>query len=451
MALFAFEPGFQRSILRLMMVDDQFALRALEYVEPGFFTQEAFGWIFRAQEEYWKNYQMCCGDVPLRDALRYVPSDKLPYYSAEVEQVINLGNVADAEYIKIKLEDFCRRNVFSIAHQESATHFNMGQVTEAYDVMARAQDQLQKITFDTVDRQWFFEELSERQRQRHLSQLRGWGTFKTGIPDLDLCTDGGVHPGELWAVLAYAKRGKTTWMINQGFNAIRMHAVPVLHIILEGRGEQISARYDSLFSQELYTKVKLGDFDPQTLRILQEEYARMRGLLVIRTMNDWDVNVSQIKSEIAELRARKFIPALLITDYVDLLRSRYRVDSETQHQVAASRDLKRLINQSDMGGWTGWQAVRPKPNAHKTEHLLTSAHVADAYAKVRIVDSYGSINMTDDEKRDGEMRLYWEDHRDAPVNRCWRVMNDLSRMQMATEVITERVEEQKIEEQPSNG
>lgn len=446
MALFAFEPGFQRGILRLMMMDDQFCLRALEYVEPGFFTQEAFGWVFRVIEQYWKDYQMSCGDISLRDALRFVPEDKLPYYAAEVELVIILGQVAEAEYIKLKLEDFCRRNVFSIAHQESAQLFNVGQVGKAYDVMAQAQDQLQKITFNMVDRQWFFEELSERQRQRHLAQLRGWGTFKTGIPDLDLCTEGGVHPGELWAVLAYAKRGKTTWMINQGFNAIRMHAVPVLHIILEGRGEQISARYDALFSQELYTKVKLGEINPQALRILQEEYARMRGLLVIRTMNDWDVNVSHIKSEIAELKARKFVPALMITDYVDLLRSRYGSDSETQHQVEASRDLKRLHNQTGMGGWTGWQAVRPKPGAHDREHILSSASVADSYAKVRIVDSYGSINMTNQEKRDGEMRLYWEDHRDAAVNRCWRVANDLSRMRMATEVITERVEEQKLDE-----
>jgi replicative DNA helicase len=429
-----------------MMVDDSFCLRALEYVEPGFFTQEALGWIFKVIDQYWRDYQMPCGDVPLRDALRSVKTEKAVYYSAEVEQVIRLGNVAEAIFIKEKLADFCRRNVFSIAHKESATLFNMGEVAKAYDVMAQAQDRIREITFEDVDRQWFFEELGDRQRTRFKEQMKGWGAFKTGIPDLDMCTDGGVHGGELWAVVAYAKRGKTTWMINQGFNAIRMFAVPVLHIVLEGMGAQIAARYDSLFSQELYTKVKLGEIDPQTLRILQDEYARLRQLLVIRTMNDWDVNVGHIKAEIDELKTRKFVPELLITDYVDLLRSRYRTDGETQNQVDATRDLKRLHNQTGMAGWTGFQAQRPKPGAHEKEHILTSASVADAYAKVRIVDSYGSINMTDAEMRDGEMRVYWEGHRDAPVNRCWTVLNDMSRMRMVTEIITEKVEDQKQKE-----
>jgi replicative DNA helicase len=444
MALFTFEPGFQRSILRLMMVDEAFCLRALDYVEAGFFTQEALGWIFTVIEQYWRSYQTCCPDVALRDALRYAKPEKLPYYSAEVENVILLGIVSEALFIKEKLADFCRRNVFSIAHKESATLFNMGEVAKAYDAMAHAQDRIREITFEEVDRQWFFEELSDRQRQRFQNQMKGWGAFKTGIPDLDLCTDGGVHAGELWAVIAYAKRGKTTWMINQGFNAIRMFAVPVLHIVLEGMGDQISARYDSLFSQELYTKVKLGEIDPQTLRILQEEYARLRELLVIRTMNDWDVNVGHIRAELDELKStRKFKPVLMITDYADLLRSRYKSESETQHQVEATRDLKRLHNQTGLGGWTGFQAQRPKPGAHEKEHILSSASVADAYAKIRIVDSYGSINMTDQEMREGEMRVYWEGHRDAPVNRCWKVLNDMARMRMVTEIITEKVEDQK--------
>jgi replicative DNA helicase len=339
--------------------------------------------------------------------------------------------------VKDKLADFCKRNLFSMAHKESAALFNDGKSDDAYDVMAKAQDKIREIDFGEIDRQWFFEELSERQRQRHISQLKSYRAISTGIPDLDVLTDGGIQDGEVWAVLAYAKRCKTTWLINQGATALRMYAVPVLHIILEGRSEQISNRYDAYFSDNLYKKVKAGEIDPQSFRVMQDEYRRLRNLLVIRTMNDWDVNVLMVKAEIEELRAHGFKPEMLIVDYVDLLRSRYRVESETQHQVAASRDLKRFINQTGMKCWTAWQAQRPKPNAHTKQHVLSSGNVADAYAKVRIVDSYGSLNATDDEMKAGEMRVFWEGHRDAPVNKTWLIANDLSRMKMITNIITD--------------
>lgn len=434
MAAFQFEPGFQRSILRLMMIDDVFCMRALQHVRASFFTIEALGWIFTTYTRYWEAYHRRCTEVPLRDALRYVPLEKIPVYYADVELVIGMGGVPEADYVKAQLADFCRRNLFSAAHQESAALFNESKSVEAYDVMARAQDEIRKVDFGDVDRSWFFEELADRQyeRARMGDFHRG---YSTGIPELDKLTGGGVQAGEVWAVLAYAKRCKTTWLTNIGFSTIRQYAEPVLHILLEGRRQEITAKYDSLFSNELYTKVKVGEIDPRLYASLQYEYQQNRKLLVVRTLNDWDVNILQIKAELDELRGHDFRPSMLILDYVDLLRSRYRADTETKHQVEASRDLKRLINTSEMACWTAWQAQRPKDNAHLREHILTSGAVADAYAKVRIVDAYGSLNATDEEMERGEMRVHWEAHRTAPVHKTWVITNDLSRQRMVTSVL----------------
>jgi hypothetical protein len=243
-----------------------------------------------------------------------------------------------------------------------------------------------------------------------------------------------VHLGELWVVFAYAKRGKSTWLINQGYNALNVMARPVLHIVLEGSGEQIAARYDAIFSQELYTNVKHGTINPTAYKAMHERYARLKKKLVIRTLNDWDVNVLHIQAEMAKLKAQNFKPELLLVDYMDLLRSRTRCDSETQHQVNAARDLKRLVNQEQVACWSAWQAQRPKSGSQEREHVLTSANVADAYAKVRIVDAYGSLNATDAEMEEGRMRVYMEGHRDAPIGRLYTIRNDLSTMRMITSV-----------------
>lgn len=435
MAAFQFEPGFQRAILRLMMVDELFCLRATQHVRASFFTVEPLGWIFSIFEAYWKEYQRTCTDIPLRGALRYARPEKTGAYYGEIEAVIAVGAVAEAEYVKAELSNFCRRNLFSQAHQESARLFNAGKATEAYDVMAQTQDEIRKIDFGAVERQWFFEELDDRQRARYRRSMEGYA-FRTGINDLDYATEGGVQVGEVWAVLAYAKRCKTTWLANQGFNAVRMHNAKVLHIQLEGRSNEMGDKYDALFGDALFNAVKRGDVDARTYAAMQSEYLQYRKHLVIRTMNDWDVNILNVKSEMDELRSHGFDTEMLILDYVDLLRSRYPADSETKHQVEASRDLKRLAITEEVACWTAWQAQRPPANAHTREHVLTSASVADAYAKVRIVDSYGSLNATDDEMANNKMRVFWEGHRNAPVNRTWLIENDLSKQKMVTSIVS---------------
>jgi replicative DNA helicase len=431
-----YDEAFQRAVLRLMQTDEPFAARAFQWIDRGFFTTEALGWIFTVFEGYWRDYHAPCADSPLRVAVGHAPSHRSDYYHQEVEAVIARANVPEADWVKDKLTDFCRRSVFAIAHRESASLYTDGKPTEAYDVMAKAQDRIREIDFDYVDRQWFFEELGDRQNARMREDRVS--RMSTGILELDAACGGGAQPGEVWSVFAYAKRCKTTWLCNQGYFALRTAAAPVLHVVLEGRGDKIAARYDSMFSNELYTKVKRGDIEPRMLGFMHEEYSRMRRRLVIRTMNDWDVNMTHVQAEVKELASNGFVPRMLILDYVDLLRSRYEntgEGSERQHQVEASRDLKRFVNQHDLACWTAWQATRPKPDAHTREHVLTSGNVADAYAKVRIVDAYGSLNATDEEMEQNQMRIFWEAHRDSPVRRTWAITNDLDRSRMAKEVI----------------
>lgn len=435
-ASFTFDAPFQRSVLRLMMLDDAFCAKALQYIDKGHFTSESLGWIFKTLSDYWSSYHMRCTEMPLRDAVRRLNPQYASRYAHEVEAVIRCGNVPEREWVKAQLKDFCQQAVFAVAHQQSAQLFNDGKQREAYDVMARAQERIVDIDFDQADRIWLFDELEQRQQKRWREQIDPTtGVFTTGIPELDGLTDGGVHLSELWVVFAYAKRCKTTWLINQGFNATRVHRQPTVHFVLEGKGEQIAARYDSCFSQELYSRVKRGQIDAQLYQQLYEEYMTLRRLMVIRTLNSWDITILDLQAELQYLKSQGFDPNMAIVDYMDLGRARHRVDSEREHQVAFARDLKRLLNNEEMGGWSAWQAQRPKPGAHTREHVLNSGNVADAYAKVRIVDAYGSLNATDEEMDRGEMRYFQEGHRDAPVNKLWTITNDLARMRMITSAI----------------
>lgn len=434
-----FDISFQRSVLRLMVHDEPFAMRALEHLQPSFFSTESLGWLFRTFKAYWDLYHVRMGEVPLRTYLRKEQLDKQMLFGTDVEMVLMPGPVLEATFVKHELREFVRMSVFSEAHRHSAKFFNEGAYDKAYDVMAAAQERIGRVSFDGPKRSFFFEELPQRQdrRMREAMDLR-YQPRITGIRELDQMTDGGVHEGELWVVFAYAKRCKTTWLLNQGVNATRIHRQPTLHLSLEGKHKQIEDKYDSCFGSELYTKVKQGLMDSKAYVNLQEEYTRLRRLLVVRSLTDWNLTIDHIVAELDELRTQEdFEPTSLILDYMDLGRSRERANSEMDHQVAFARDLKRLITIRELATWSAWQGQRPKKGGLLKEHVLMSGDVADAYAKVRIVDSYGSLNATEDEMAKGEMRVFWEGYRDAPVGKLFRITNDLktNRMINSSELI----------------
>lgn len=431
---FHFGVPFQRSLLRLCMIDEGFNHRVMEYIDPSYFTTEPLGWIFKAMNEYYTTYSQRCTDLPLREMVKRAKPENAARYAEEVERVIQLSRVVEDGFIKSQLQDFIQRNMFAQMHKDAAQYYNEGKIIDAYDLTQRTMDQIRTVSFDQVDRSWFFEDFDKRQRERHLKTLDPTrDVITTGIAELDRTLEGGAHVGELYFMLAYPKVGKTTWLVDKGFVGIRAERAPVLHINLEGHRSQVENKYDARFSNELYSEVKKGEINPSAYRELIAEYQMLRGLLVIRSINEWNTNILHIDAELKELKSHGFVPRLIILDYVDLLRSRDRVSSEMEHQISAAKDTKQLANKG-YAVWSACQAQRPRKNADDKEHVIKGNDIADAYGKVRIADGWGSLNATNEEKKRDELRLYWEEWRDGPAGLYLRLFNERNRMRLAKRV-----------------
>jgi replicative DNA helicase len=404
------------------MLDDHFNHQAQRYVKPDYFTTKALGTVFRWLSNYYEEYQIACTDMPLR---QYAQQSGNQVYSDEVEAIISLGFLVEDAFIKSQLKDFIRRNKFQQAFRDSQEIYNRGQHAEAYDAMARSMDEIYTVDFDSPNRTFFFESLNERQSRRYKAAINPLdGVYPTGFEEMDRAFNGGLHDGEVFMVLSYPKVGKTRWLAWQGFCAAFYTRVPVLHINLEGPRAQIEDRYESLFSGISYWDMR-GGLDQDTYQRLQEDYQMLRKLLVIRSFDDFDITMLDVKAEVVELRTKGFDPRLLVLDYADMLRGRGKMDSEMAHQTAAVRDLKRFVSNRRMGCWTASQAQRPtKKRFVDREEILTANQIADSYAKIRIVDAYGSINQTETEYHADQFRIYWEGYRQGKLGKLFRLQNN---------------------------
>jgi hypothetical protein len=411
------------------MTDEAFCHKAMQYVEAGFFTSASLGWVFSVMRAYYTDYQTRCTELPLREAAR-----KKPGHAPEIDAIVSLGHVAEHEFIKAQLGEFVKRNIFARAHEESQKEYNAGRHIKAYDMTCEAMDRLRQVDFDSPDRSWFFEELEERQARRVKHAMHPTeGVYPTGFDPIDDSMDGGPKRGETHLVLGDAKVGKTTYLINQGFMNTRVSRVPVLHINLEGNTTLVEDRYDACFTRELYTNVKHGDINSLAYKEMVEEYRQLRRLLVVRTLNDWDVNILHIEAELKELETDGFIPQVIILDYVDLLRSRNKVSTETAHQIDSMKDTKRLANRGYLIH-SACQSQRPKDGDEEKERIVRAKDIADAYGKIRITDGWGSLNATTTEQTAGTCRYFHENYRDGRVGKLYQFTNEQDRMRLGVKV-----------------
>lgn len=423
---FPFGVEFQKSLLRLLTEDTNFASSAMPHLKPGYFENEVLVWAFAFMVQYKERYNAIPSLRVILEETRNLDVTVQEFYRATIETIMAADMTAE-EWLRDRCMDFIKRNLFVGAFVECRDLYNQGKVTESYDTMMRTMENIFHTVWETTDREWLFENFAQRYSMR-MSQVEDH--IPTGIGELDRVLGGGLPIGEMGIWVAYPKRGKTTLLANLGVQAVRRDVHNVLHVVLEGSRRQVAARYDTIFAQEAYWKVKTSRISDETFRQIQFDYQMFQRRLVIRGFTErWNYSAADIDEEMRELRRlHNWRPHLIIVDYGDLLRGRgknYRNETEVQRE--AFRDLKTLANRGH-GLWTASQAQRPKKNLDADAETLESRSIADCYDKVRVADFLGTINQTALERQALQMRLLAEMYRDNEAGKIFHVRADFSTM-----------------------
>ena len=427
--VFPFGVDFQRVLLRLLTEDVAFASEAMPHLMPAYFENEVLAWAYHSMEQYREKYNAVPSLKVIQDEAGRLDSSVREFYRLTIEQV-SQADMSSEPWLRDQCLDFIKRNIYVRGHQESTAAFNKGDVDKAYEISMKAADKILNTDWKAPDRAFFFETFPQRHSQR-LSEDPMMDSISTGIHELDKVLGGGLSKGELGVWMAHSKRGKTTLLTNHGVQAVRRGNRNVLHLVFEGARKQVEARYDTIFAQESYHKVRAGDISSETYQRMQYEYQMFHRRLVVRGFTEeWGYTVANIFEELRELKQlHNWVPEMLIVDYGDLLRGREGEGcrTETEHQTSVFKDLKSMANRG-YALWSASQPQRPKDDIESKTEILTSKNIADAYAKVRVADFIGSANQTSEERLAKIMRLHAEMYRDNAANKTFVVEADFDLM-----------------------
>ena len=227
-----------------------------------------------------------------------------------------------------------------------------GQIREmAYDEgvgIAEVLNQSQEAVFDLgqTDIQRGFvaihtlltESLSAVERLYHKkSQFLG---VPTGFMDFDHLTSG-LQPGNLIIIAARPSMGKTTLVLNMAQNIALEQERPVAVFSLEMPSQDIAMRMLATESRIDFGRLRTGSFSEEHWKPLGEAATRLAKAPILINDNR-GLTVQSLRAEGRRLKGEHSDLALIIVDYLQLLRGTGRYHAREQEISEISRALKIL-------------------------------------------------------------------------------------------------------------
>ncbi len=337
------------SVLGGMFIDVDAVAKAVEVVDDSMFYREGHRRLFRAMIRLWEQGEVIDA-VTLSEYLKtagdFDAIGGTPYLAQLLDAVPTAANVEYHARI-VREKAVLRRLIEAATSIIQATYDSKGEVEELLD---EAEQKIFQIA-QTHERRgfvWIKELLWPAMEQIELmsqnsSPITG---VPTGFADLDTLT-AGFQKGDLVIVAARPSMGKTAFTLNVAQHAAIGARQAVAFFSLEMSKE-------SLVQRMLTSEARVDASRVRTGRLRDDDYPRLAqaaGLLNTAPIYVDDmpaISILEMRAKARRLKADRPDLALVIVDYLQLMRGSGRNENRQQEVSEVSRGLKALAKELDV-------------------------------------------------------------------------------------------------------
>lgn len=373
-------------VLRGLLFTDK-AIEQRHILDSSFFmtqeTQEIYDFII----DYYNKYASCPVKEVLNTELGKDDNDRYKYQ--EIISIIFSRKPIFYKFALDKIISFAQERNITTNVEKSLAYLQNDQVAKSLEHLFLASRQVKKHKNED---HFFVKNWADRKKQLETkTSLKP--PIPTGLRDdkiaLDVILDGGLYAGELAAVMALWKTGKSIFLLNLGYNAWQL-GFNVMHVVLEGSLDLLIRRYEARSFGISSNKLKTRDINLLELNnadFLLKKTAKSE--LYLCRFPAYAGSIIDIKS--------KFLSAninfdLLIVDYGDLMQptKNYR---EKRFQIdSVFWDLKNFAEDFNIPVWTATQAGAVAEKRKK----LQGSDTTESKAKNQILDIQLGLSPVDD-------------------------------------------------------
>ncbi len=411
-------------MLALMLLDATFADKVGEVIPEEKLFSDSHKYLFNRIVKAIEVHHRPPTYIEIEDDAKKIEISKRKIILRFVKQIFDM-KCADADFIKDKVTEYAKKNLFTFVFQEAQTLYNAGKVDDAYGFVTEGMGDLHSISLQD-DANVTIGDFEVHRRRFTTESAISKRKIPTIIPPLDQTLKGGLEKGELGIILAEAKKGKSQTLVHFGVAGL-LHGFRVAHFMLEGITQHSVFRYQSRLSMIDYNRIEADQLEKSEQTRLEQISAKYKDRLELIPFNQrWNYTVMDIEAKIRDLERKGRKPDLIIVDYADLLRHHEKVSEKRHEQTEVYRDLKRLAMMKNVAIWTASQARRPEDGPEK-EFLLRAKDISESYEKVRIADFIATLNQTPAEKEMGVVRFHMDIYRSNDTDRTLKLITDFGK------------------------
>ena len=309
--------NLEQTILRNLLVNEQFMRRVLPFVKPDYFEgtyQKLFKEVGKYVAKYNKLPTLESFKVEIDGADSF--NDEQYRHAVEILPEIFRTEKVDDQWLLDTTEKWCQDRALYNAIMEGISIIDGKHKTLTKNALPDILTQALGVTFDTNVGHDYLENVSERYDFYH--------TTEDKIPfDIDLLneiTKGGLSNKSLNIALAGTGVGKSLFMCHVAANALSQ-GKNVLYITMEMSEERIAERIDANLLD-----IPIDQIEHLSKQMFVERVARLKkktsGKLIIKEYPTGAANSNHFRALLNELKLKKsFEPDIVFIDYLNICAS----------------------------------------------------------------------------------------------------------------------------------
>tara|TARA_B100001094_G_scaffold331402_1_gene399574 strand:- start:4811 stop:6187 length:1377 start_codon:yes stop_codon:yes gene_type:complete len=388
-----FGKPFQEKVFQSMLTDINWSAQMIEVMSPEYFDLKYLSFLCERYFSYYNKYKtfptltilITIIKEDLSKSKDHVLRDQIIEYLHRMKTNPDMG---DLQYVKDKSLEFCKRQAFRDALEQSVELIQ----TEKYESVLNIMKEAISVGMPNTAGHNFFDDIEARFVQIN-RQVCPTGLDKIDSQDI---LRGGLGRGELGVIAANTGVGKSHFLVAMGCSAMRA-GKNVIHYTFELSEHDTGKRYDSNLCD-----IPSNEIIERKQEVI-DKYKKMElGKLIIKEYPTGSASVMTLRNHIEKLTLKGFKPSLVTVDYADVMKSSKAYDSLRHELKLIYTELRNLAVELNIPIWTASQANKDSSKAD----VVGLENLGESYGKAQVADVVLSISRKPMEKSTGGGRIF---------------------------------------------